>query len=119
MKATMITKTEKWTTAASVGNPYQLELDDEVELVLFKACDNSDQVTGAWLWNENKWDGVSLEGLEELEKGITPKPPVKKTPVKEKPVTVDPKVYANAEAYSREFDKRQKAVKNAAEKVLK
>ena len=106
--------------ASSVGAPYEITVPDDVEVILYSACDNSDSAVETWVWEGKEWKQVEDVGkvLDVLIGKYAPKPPKPPKPAP-KPTTVDPKVYQTAEEYAIEFDKRQKIVAKAAKKVLK
>ena len=127
MKATLFTKTTCYEMASSVGPPYELELDDEVVAVLYKACDNSNTVVGAWSWEGKEWNSEGIDDLNAVANRIRPAKPVKKVkpvkPVKKTPeVVVDESKLSQVEwtsAQRAKFEDRQQAVAKAAKKVLK
>jgi hypothetical protein len=129
MKTVLFTKTKSYRMASSVGPPYELELDDAVIAVLYKACDNSDTVVGAWSWEGDEWNAEGIDDLSAVEDRIRPAKPVKKVKKTPEVVADEPKLTQVVEsklsqtewtpAQRDKFEERKQAVTNAAKKVLK
>jgi hypothetical protein len=110
--------------SASLGGSYGFEVEDFITAVVYEARDSGDVVVGEWIWDGTDW--MSLEepvAAELLQKAANPVPlkPKAKAKPKAKPPepAIDPQVWANAEAYVKEYDKRWKSVEKGFKKATK
>lgn len=107
--------------ATSIGSCH-FEVEDCFDVIVFSACDNAHVTQAEWLWADGEWtpmgDPKAERRLKKALKRSEPESLIADLNDAPGPI-VPPELYKAAEAYTKEYDKRNTMVAKAFRKVTK